>query len=156
MSTALDSLAPELRAATASPPDGIEQYVGSTMRPGATLEIWCLWEKIGELECKVLTATRLELHARGRFLGRPVDVPGAIELGPASRCTIELGDLRDAEARYCLQHKRPVLISEGFLGYAPSLRFWADGAETKVELRYTVDRFRPRFELTIGPRRPPA
>jgi hypothetical protein len=125
------------------------------MKPGARLEIWFWREKIGELECKVLTETRLEFHAWGQFLGHAFDAPGKLELEPRGRCTMQLGDLRDPEASYCLQHKRTIVISEAFNDHAPSLRFWADKAETKAELRCTVVRFRSRFDLTIAPPAPP-
>jgi hypothetical protein len=130
---------------------GLAQHVGSSMKPGARLEIWFFWEKVGELECKSLTETRIEFHAKGRLLGRTFDTAGKIELGPQGRCTIELGELRDPEACYCLEHKRPFLISEDFDGHAPSLRFWADAAETRAELRCYVGIFRPRIPLTLAP-----
>ena len=133
--------------------EGLAQYVGTSLRPGALLEIWFMFEKLGELECTVLTETRIELHARGRFLGRAFDVPCKIELGPRDRCTIELGRLRDPEARSCLQLKKWIVISEDLGGHEPSLRVWADREVTKVELRCTVGMLRPVFDLTLVPPR---
>lgn len=155
MRNALDPPAVESDADAGDLGKGLTQHIGSGMQPGSRLEIWFLQERLGELECKVLTKTRLEFHAWGRFLGQPFDAPGKIELAPWGRCTIEIGHRRDAEACYSLQHKRVVLISEDFNGHAPSLRFWADKAETKVELRYTAGRFRPKFDVTIAPPRSP-
>ena len=153
MCTALDSTIAEAAVEVGAACMGLTQHLGSSMQPGARLEIWFLREKLGELECRVLTETRLEFHARGRFLGRDFDAPGKIELAPPDRCTIALGRLRDPYARYCLQHKRAILVSEDLGGHAPSLRFWADKVVTMVELRYTVGRFRPRLDLTIAPPR---
>lgn len=155
MSTALDSVVAGSALNVSAVCKGLAQYVGSSMKPGSRLEIWHLWEKLGELECKILTDTRLEFHAKGRFLGSAFDALGKIEVEPRDRCTIELGHLRDPEARYCLQHKRSILISEEFNGHAPSLRFWADKAETRAELRCTLGRFRPTFDLSIAPPKSP-
>ena len=155
MSTALDSPIAGSRVGAGAPCKVLEQHLGSSMRPGSRLDIWFLWEKLGELECKVLTETRLEFHATGRFLGRDFDASGKIELEPMGRCTIELGHFRDPDAHYHLQHKSILIESGGFNGHAPSLRFWADEAETKVELKCTVGRFRPRFDLPVAPPRPP-
>jgi hypothetical protein len=151
MSAGFMPLATEPTVDASSSCTGLAQHVGSSMKPGARLEIWLLWEKLGELECKVLTETCLEFHARGRFLGRAFDASGKIELEPRGHCTIEIGQLRDPEARYCLEHRRPIVISEDCNGHAPSLRFWADGVETRAELRCTVGKLRPKFDLTIAP-----
>ena len=155
MNTASDSPIAESTVYRGTARRGLAQHFGSSMEPGSKLEIWFFWQKVGELECKSLTETRLEFHARGRLLGRTFDTSGKIEieLEPQGRCTIELGRLRDPEARYCLQHKRPFLISEDFDGHAPSLRFWADEAETRAELRCNVGIFRPRLPHTIIPAR---
>ncbi len=155
MTTALDSLVSGTEADAGGVREGLVRHFGSSMRSGARLEIWLSWDKLGEIECRVLTETCLEFHARGRFLGRAFDVPGRIELAPRGRCELELGHLCDSEARYCLQHKRPLVISEGFEGHSPSLRFWPEGAETRAELRCTVGRLRPRFDLVITAPRPP-
>jgi hypothetical protein len=150
MRTAMDASLAEPRA-EAGAGKGLAQHVGASLVPGARLEIWCLWEKIGELECKAVTDTRIELRIRGRFLGHEFDATGKLEIEPRGRCTIALGAVRDPDARYCLQHKRPIVISEAWGGLAPSLRFWADGADTRAELRFTVDRVRPKFDLVLAP-----
>jgi hypothetical protein len=140
-------------AVNAAARKGLEQCVGSSMTRGSRLEIWCKREKVGVFECLGLTATCLEFRAEGRFLGRSFDVRGKLELDARGHCAIELGQLRDPDARYCLQHRRPIVISEGLDGYEPSLRFWPERAETRAELRCNVDRVRAKFDLTIGARR---
>lgn len=133
---------------------GFLDHVGSSMKPGATPELWLQtvwWSRIGKLACEVLTPTQLRGRVTGKVLGRDLDLPVKIELRSGGACTLAVAHQSDPDARYYLEHRSILIESRGFDGHAPAVRLWAEGAETKADVWVNYLGIRHKLHLSAAP-----
>lgn len=160
MSATMEAQLVESDMDTSASREDLRRYLGSSTRPGRKLEVWVLvlleWKKAGEFEVKDLSASHIQFSATNIIrLDRkipPFKLEGELVLVPQSnRCRLTLNGVTDDDARYYVEHSSILVESKSFKPYGPSIRFWADGEETKADVWVNVGWIRPKFHIAIAP-----
>ena len=155
MNTALNT--PFIESSTDSANEGLGKYLGTSMQPGAVLDVryyvWPFWHHGGKLECKLVDDLFIEVAVDVEVKPLPpITLAGSVRLVPFSdRCIVTIGGTTDRNARYVSEGQSILIESQEFGDYKPSIRFWREGAETKADIWVSLRGFRVKVHVAITP-----